>query len=156
MDKMPRKCNNIIHRFVQICAGTDPLTLRGVVGLAPIPDLARAASEHVCGNAVPDLLGGTPEAQPARYGTASPMALLPLGVPQEIVHGRADRIVPVSLSEAYVAAARGKGDTANLVAVEGAGHFDVIAPTSKAWAAVEQAVRSLVSVSEVGPKEVIS
>jgi len=48
------------------------------------------------------------------------------------------------LSEAYVAAARGKGDTANLVAVEGAGHFDVIAPTSKAWVAVEQAVRSLV------------
>jgi len=124
--------------------GKDPLALRGVVGLAPIPDLARAAGEHVCGNAVPELLGGTPAAQPARYGAASPLALLPLGVPQEIVHGRADRIVPVALSEAYVAAARAKNDTANLVAVEGAGHFDVIAPTSKAWAAVEQAVRSLV------------
>ena len=123
--------------------GPAPLPLRGVVALAPIPDLARAASEHVCGNAVPDLLGGTPQAQPARYGTASPMALLPLGVPQEIVHGRADRIVPIGLSEAYVAAARGKGDTAHLVAVEGAGHFDVIAPTSKAWTAVEQAVGAL-------------
>jgi pimeloyl-ACP methyl ester carboxylesterase len=88
--------------------GKDPLALRGVVGLAPIPDLARAAGEHVCGNAVPELLGGTPEAQPARYGAASPLALLPLGVPQEVVHGRADRIVPVALSEAYVAAARGK------------------------------------------------
>ena len=59
------------------------------------------------------------------------------------MHGRADRIVPVALSEAYVAAARAKNDTANLVAVEGAGHFDVIAPTSQAWVAVEQAVRSL-------------
>ena len=98
----------------------------------------------MCGNAVPELLGGTPEAQPARYGAASPMALLPLGVPQEIVHGRADRIVPVGLSEAYVAAARGKGDAARLVAVEGAGHFDVIAPDVEGMAAVEDAVRSLV------------
>lgn len=124
--------------------GTSPLPLRGVVGLAPIPDLARAAADHVCGDAVTALLGGAPEAQPARYAVASPIALLPLGVPQEIVHGREDGIVPVGLSERYVAAAREKGDAARLVVVEGAGHFDVIAPTSKAWLRVEEALRKLV------------
>jgi acetyl esterase/lipase len=123
--------------------GKEPLALRGIVGLAPIADLGRAAAEHVCGDAVPSLLGGSPEAQAKRYAVASPIGLLPLGVAQEIVHGRDDRIVPIGLSEAYVAAARGKGDTAQLVAVEGAGHFDVIAPTSKAWLRVEEAVRSL-------------
>jgi len=123
--------------------GKAPLPLRGVVGLAPIADLARGAAEHVCGEAVPGLLGGSPAQRPERYSIASPFALLPLGVPQEIVHGRADRIVPVALSEAYVAAAREKGDLARLVAVEGAGHFDVIAPTSKAWPLVEEAVRRL-------------
>lgn len=123
--------------------GHPPLALRGVVGLAPIPDLARAAAEHVCGDAVPSLLGGPPAAQSARYAAASPAVLLPLGVRQEIVHGRADRIVPLALSESFVAAARAKGDAASLDAVDGAGHFDVIAPTSKAWARVEEAVQSI-------------
>ncbi|PYQ43301.1 MAG: alpha/beta hydrolase [Acidobacteria bacterium] len=123
--------------------GKEPLPLRGVVGLAPIPDLARAAADHVCGDAVPSLLGGLPEAQSARYAAASPIGLLPLGIPQEIVHGREDRIVPVGLSERYVAAAREKGDAARLVVVEGAGHFDLIAPTSNAWLRVEEAVRTL-------------
>jgi acetyl esterase/lipase len=123
--------------------GKDPLRLRGVVGLAPIPDLARGAKARVCGTAVEDLLGGSPEAQPARYAAASPFALLPLGVRQELVHGRADRIVPVSLSEDYVAAARAKGDAATLTPVDGAGHFDVIAPGSRAWLAVETAIRSV-------------
>jgi len=124
--------------------GKPPLALRGVVGLAPIPDLARAASDRVCGDAVPSLLGGLPEAQSARYSAASPIALVPLGVPQTIVHGREDRIVPLRLSERYVAAAGEKGDTVRLVVVEGAGHFDLIAPISKAWLRVEEAVRTLV------------
>jgi acetyl esterase/lipase len=123
--------------------GKEPLALRGVVGLAPIPDLARAASERVCGDAVPALLDGPPAARPERYAAASPIGLLPLGIPQEIVHGREDTIVPLGLSEAYVAAARAKGDAARLITVDGAGHFDVIAPTSKAWHHVEDAVEDL-------------
>jgi acetyl esterase/lipase len=123
--------------------GKDPLPLRGVVGLAPIPDLARGAKARVCGTAVEDFLGGSPEAQPARYAAASPFALLPLGVRQELVHGRADRIVPLALSEDYVAAARAKGDAVALQTVDGAGHFDVIAPGSRAWLAVQAALRSV-------------
>lgn len=123
--------------------GKSPLPLRGVVALAPIPDLARAAVDRVCGDSVPLLLGGAPEAQSARYGVASPIALLPLGVTQQLVHGREDRIVPIALSERYVAAARERGDAARLLAIDGAGHFDLIAPTSKAWPGVEEAVRTL-------------
>jgi acetyl esterase/lipase len=125
--------------------GASPLVLRGVVGLAPIPDLARAAADHVCGDAVEELLGGPPAAQASRYGEASPLSLLPLGVPQRVVHGRGDRIVPFAQSERYVAAAATKGDDARLVAVEEAGHFDLIAPIarSSAWLAVRRAVREL-------------
>lgn len=124
--------------------GSNPLPLRGVVGLAPIPDLARAAADRVCGDAVPSLLGGAPDHQSRRYAEASPAALLPLGVSQQLLHGRDDGIVPIVLSERYVAAARAKGDAAGLVAIDGAGHFDLIAPTSKAWPTVEQAVRAMV------------
>lgn len=123
--------------------GASPLPLRGVVGLAGIPDLARAAIERVCGDAVPLLLGGSPEAQPQRYAATSPAALLPLGVPQQLVHGRADRIVPIGLAERYVAAARDRGDPARLVPLDAAGHFDLITPTSRAWPSVVKAVRTL-------------
>src|SRR5207244_11526487 len=78
--------------------GKEPLRLRGVVALAPIGDLARAATDHVCGDAVPAFLGGLPEAQSARYAVASPIGLLPLGVPPQIVHRREDRIVHIPLS----------------------------------------------------------
>jgi acetyl esterase/lipase len=122
--------------------GQDPLRFRGVVGLAAITDLARGAAAHVCGTAVEDFLGGSPAAQPARYAAASPFALLPLGVRQELVHGRADRIVPVALSADYAAAARAKGEAATFWPVDGAGHFDVIAPGTTAWRTVEKAVRS--------------
>ncbi|HEV7502408.1 MAG TPA: alpha/beta hydrolase [Vicinamibacteria bacterium] len=125
--------------------GPDPLALRGVVGLAAIPDLGRAARDHVCGEAVPALLGGSPAAQPARYAEASPLALIPLGVPQNLIHGRVDRIVPFAESERYVAAARAKGDDARLVTLDEAGHFDLIAPTatSTAWLAIRRAVHGL-------------
>jgi acetyl esterase/lipase len=122
--------------------GQDPLPLRGVVGLAAVPDLARGAAEHVCGSAVEDFVGGSPERQPARYAAASPFALLPLGIRQELVHGRADRIVPVAHSADYAAAARAKGDAATFWPVDGAGHFDLIAPGTKAWLMVEKAIRS--------------
>jgi acetyl esterase/lipase len=123
--------------------GKDPLPLRGVLGLAAIPDLARAAADRVCGDSVPQLLGAAPDAEPRRYAAASPAALLPLGVPQRLVHGRRDRIVPFEMSERYAAAARRAGDAASVMAVDDAGHFDLIAPTSNAWPGVVASLRGL-------------
>ena len=57
--------------------GKDPLPLRGVVGLAAIPDLARAAADRVCGDSVPKLMGASPEAEPRRYAVASPPRCCP-------------------------------------------------------------------------------
>ena len=41
------------------------------------------------------------------------------------------------------ALARKAGDDARMTVVEGAGHFEVIAPTTPAWPIVDKAVRSL-------------
>ena len=40
--------------------------------------------------------------------------LLPLGVPQDLVNGRDDRIIPARLATDYVAKATGAGDAATL------------------------------------------
>lgn len=122
-----------------------PLPLRGVVSLAGVPDLRRFKRPG-CSDAVIQLLGGPPEKFPARYQQTSPIELLPLGVPQRLIHGRQDQVVPLELAREYEAAAVKKGDDVKLIDVEEAGHFELIAPQSSAWPAVEDAVLSLLGL----------
>ncbi|MBA2734104.1 MAG: alpha/beta hydrolase [Acidobacteria bacterium] len=118
-----------------------PLGLRGVVSLAGITDMQ--AFGHRCNDAVSKLLGGTPEELPQRYEQTSPVKLLPLKVPQHLIHGAQDRIVPPDLSREYKSMAIRSGDKAELTVLEGAGHFELIAPQSSAWLKIEEAVLSL-------------
>lgn len=119
-----------------------PLRLSGVVSLAGVPDLARAAHEGLGGGAAAALMGGSPAAVPARYAAASPAALLPLHVKQILVHGSEDAIVPLLLSQDYAFAAKAKGDDVRLVTLPG-GHFDVIDPATPAGRAGCDAVVEL-------------
>lgn len=106
------------------------------VSLAGVCDLAAAADLRLSDGAAISLLGGSPAEVPAVYAAASPLALLPLGVRQLIVHGTMDGNVPFDLSERYAAAARAAGDACAFLPLAGADHFDVIDPASPAWAAV--------------------
>jgi acetyl esterase/lipase len=112
------------------------LRLRSVVGLAPVADL-RLAYELRCGNgAVADLLGGSPAEVSARYDSASPATLLPLGVRQLLVHGTHDEDVPVEISRRYVTAAAGAGDDVEFIELVSASHMDLVDPTSAAHASL--------------------
>ena len=119
------------------------LTLAGVVGLAAVSDLVEASRLNLSGGVVREFLGGSPEQVPERYRAASPVELLPLGVPTILVHGTEDEDVPYALSPAYAQKARAAGDEARLVRLEGGGHFDVIEPTSRHWPTVLKAIESL-------------
>ena len=106
------------------------------VGQAPVSDLAEAARLGLSGGAAAELLGGGPGERPERYAFASPPRLLPLGVPQLLVHGELDEIVPAAMSGAYVRAAQDAGDDATLVVEAGAAHFEHLDPSSSVWRAV--------------------
>ncbi len=110
-----------------------PVRLRAAVALAGVCDLVSAAHARLGDGAVQAFLGGEPAAAPERYAAASPAALLPLGVPQLLVHGDADEIVPPSQSRSYADAALAAGDAVELVVLEGADHFDVVDPGHAAW-----------------------
>jgi len=90
--------------------------------------------------AVARFLGGMPDELPDRYPEASPLELPPLGVRQILVHGTADEEVPYEMSERYVA---GAGGEAELIKLEGAGHFEPIDPQAREWPRTVDAVRSL-------------
>ena len=108
--------------------------VRAAVGLAPIADLDQAWALRVGGEAVAELLGGTPSERPDRLRAASPMERLPLGVRQLILHGSDDAAVPIDLSRRYARAAEAKGDRVELIELPGTGHMEYLDPSSEAHA----------------------
>ena len=117
--------------------GTAPraVAVAAVVSLAGVADLEAGAAQGLSDGAVAAFLGAHPAEAPERYLAASPIARVPLGVPQLLVHGDADDVVPVGHSRDYAAAATAAGDAAELLELRGVDHFAVIDPASDAWAA---------------------
>jgi 3-dehydroquinate dehydratase type II len=113
------------------------------VGLAPVADLAAAHRLDLDDGAVEAMLRRGPDEAPNRYAAASPAEMVPLGVPQLIVHGDADSRVPVDLSREYVGAAADAGDTVVYDELEGVDHFALIDPTSVAWSKVVRGLDQL-------------
>lgn len=119
---------------------TDPLPIKGVVSLAGIPDLAEAVKQEICGSAPSELMGGMPSEVGAHYMEGSPSAFLPLGIPHTHINGVDDQIVPVAYVRHFVEAAQASGDQAKLIAVEDAGHFEIVAAHLPQWAVVKAAI----------------
>ena len=108
------------------------VAVTGAVLQAGVLDLVGGSALGLGGGAVDAYLGGSPSEKPQAYAQASPLALVPLGVPSLCVHGTADTLVPISQSEDFVAAARRAGDTTELQTF-GGDHFDLITVGTKAW-----------------------
>jgi len=110
--------------------------LRGVIPLAAVTDLRRAYAEQLGGGVVAEFMGGSPDRVPQRYGAASPMQLLPISVPQRLIHGTTDNIVPFEMSERFAKASQ----NAKLIALKGAGHFELIDPRAREWQTVQKTI----------------
>ncbi len=111
--------------------------LRGVIALAAVTDLASFAAPSGCGSAVPRLMGGARDADDevsvVRYALASPVTRAgpPPGTAVLLVVSEADRVVPMTQAQAYLARFPGTES----LPVPG-GHFDLVAPWTTAWARV--------------------
>jgi acetyl esterase/lipase len=136
--------------------GSSPLKLAGLVLLDAFLDPRVIDSRGVDGRLfcdetiLPRLIGGTPEASPEHLRQASPLALLPFGVPQAYVVSSLRYPVTPTRPLAggrttlavldYPALANGKGDSVSVHIVPDADHFDFLKPTTNAWPAVEDAI----------------
>jgi acetyl esterase/lipase len=118
------------HLAAWAAGRTDPaVPVTGVVSQAGVLDLVRAHELDLGTGAVEALLGHPPGPADTTY---DPYRQLPLDVPVRCVHGSGDAIVPIEISERYVAAASDAGGDATLTTVQG-DHFVVIDPGSDAW-----------------------
>lgn len=69
--------------------------------------------------------------------------MLPLGVPQVVIHGTADVTVPGGQSAGYAAAARAAGDDVRLITLPDADHRAVTRRHGAAWSALRSEVHRL-------------
>ncbi len=128
----------------------NPLRIERVVSLGGLPDLEATATspDNGCGTAVVAKLVGTGRADP--YADTSVPRLLPLGVRQDLVNGREDRIIPHRMATDYVARATKAGDRATLHTIPDTGHVELIAPETPAWAEAKRLILSTLIPSRHG------
>ncbi|HVT39252.1 MAG TPA: alpha/beta hydrolase [Gemmatimonadaceae bacterium] len=121
----------------------NPLAIRGVLALAPAPDLEGLHGSGICGKVIDRLMGGSPTDHPDRYAAASPMQLAPIALPQLLVIGAYDQAwAPIGRS--YFARAQAAGDTAvHVIDAPESGHFEMIAPATTTWPLVISSLRAL-------------
>ena len=113
-----------------------PLHFKGAISLAGVVDLELAWHLNLGNNAVEHFMGGRPDIIPERYTLASPASLVPLDIPQVLIHGANDARVPLEISQTYVRKARTAGTNSNainLIELPATDHMELIDPTSKAW-----------------------
>jgi acetyl esterase/lipase len=123
-----------------------PLSLTGTISLAGVADLNLSTNMNLGNGAASELLGGSPTQVPERYAAASPASLLPLNVPQVLVHGTADDRVPYEMSYVYTKAAQTAGDQVSLITLDGVDHFALIDPDSEAWAKTVDALKQFMEL----------
>ncbi|MBV9884215.1 MAG: alpha/beta hydrolase [Sphingomonadaceae bacterium] len=125
----------------------DPLRIHAAISLGGLPDLEEAArSENGCGNEVVGRLTS------GHFADTSVPRLAPLGVPQLLINGREDRIIPVAYAEGYAAPMRAAGDEVRVRMLERTGHVELIAPETAAWAAAVEEIEGALQMRRGGAR----
>ena len=125
---------------------TDPLPVRAVVSLGGLADLRREREliKSSCGRDTPELAGLPSATRPDVYVDTNAAELIPNGSHTILVTGELDTISPPRVAHDYAARARAAGDSAEVVILPAASHYDEVAATSPSWplvlAAIERAL----------------
>lgn len=73
------------------------------------------------------------------------MEMLPLGVPQILITGEYDVVVPAELGDAYTQAALRAGDEVRHIIVAHAAHHEYGAPGSVTWPTILESAKALLT-----------
>jgi acetyl esterase/lipase len=120
-----------------IIRGEHPLAVRAAVDIDGPGDLGAfvGLDAKICRQpVVVPFMGGTPADQPSRYEQATPLDHAPLHIAQYLI---SSVVLLPEAAAAYKTRAEAAGDRVHVVRITNAGHFDIIAPGTKAWATVE-------------------
>jgi acetyl esterase/lipase len=122
------------------------IRLTGAVNLDGPADLSAilADQQKICGRPViTELMGGLPAEKPDRYRAASPIELLPAGLPMAAFTGQ----VFGQENAAFDGAAKKSGDALDVNMNPKATHFVFIDPQSEVWPQIVAAVKRLLKAN---------
>jgi acetyl esterase/lipase len=130
-----------------LLARENPLRIKGAVSLAGIGDLkayaARGPGRCSEASVVELLINATARWPEDVFADTSPAAMLPSGVPQIVITGADDPIVPPGFGRHYSQLAAAAGDKVEEITIPGASHFELIDPQAPAFAQVVAAIERL-------------
>jgi acetyl esterase/lipase len=134
----------------------EPLPIPTVVSLGGVGDLKGLADlvPWACG---PDpklsqVVGEKTDARPDPFADTSPRQLLPTGVRTVFLQGEYDDILPPFVAYFWRRAAERAGDPVAVRTLVGAGHFDVVAPHTPTWSAVQAAIEAELQALSAKPR----
>jgi acetyl esterase/lipase len=128
-----------------LCLAAHETSAANVISLAGVVDLRKAFALHLSNDAVAEFLGGKPDAVPEHYREADPMEFAIPRTRQWLLHGREDDTVPLEFSRDYVLQKKKAGESAQLLEIPHAGHFELIDPASEAFQQVMATVLAAVA-----------
>ena len=117
----------------------NPLPIKNVIVLAGMVDAVHAIEHGICEGGLAIVMGGEPDTAPANYQVADPRALIPIGIPQTHIIGDQDDEMMENF-KSYLEVAKQNGEPVKLIVPPDAGHFEIVALSSKAWQTVRDTI----------------
>lgn len=123
--------------------GTSPLRIDAAISQAGIADLRAAMGRegHACGTDAPKKMAGD------MFALTSPPEMPVSKALQIQFHTDKDRIAPPAYAQAYAADMAKRGVTVETHVHGPEGHVELIAPTSRSWAAQKARIKQLLGTS---------
>jgi acetyl esterase/lipase len=118
------------------------LPVKAIVSLGGLADLRREREliKTSCGRDTPELAGLPGPGRPDVYADTNAAELMPNGSYTVLMTGELDTISPPRVAHDYAARARAAGDSAEVVILPGASHYDEVAASSVSWPLVAAAI----------------
>ena len=113
----------------------NPLPIKQIISLGGLADLRGQARQikSSCDVDVAQLTGSASAQRPDPFADTSPAELIPNGSHTVLINGALDTISSPSVAADYARLAQKAGDSAVVIVLPGASHFDEVATRSPAW-----------------------
>ena len=126
-----------------------PLPVRQVVSLGGLADLRneRELIKSSCGQDTADLAGLPSVERPDVYADTNAAELIPNGSHTVLITGELDTVSPPRAAHDYARRAKAGGDSAEVIVLPGASHYDEVAASSPAFNLVLPAIRKALGMA---------
>ena len=131
------------------------LPVRQIISLGGLADLRREAAliKVSCEREMVQLTGLPSASRPDVFSDTNAAELMPNGSHTVLITGELDVFSPPRVAHDYALRAREAGDSAEVIILPGASHYDEVAPASPAFSTILPAIRAALGLPALSPAD---